>query len=246
MIKFFRHIRQKLLSENKFSKYLVYAIGEIVLVVIGILIALQINTWNEQRKSIKKEKLYLAEIKSSLISDTIQIKSILAFNQEKLKVVKGFMGVFSDTLTNVERFGIIQKYTIPFTDYQTFIPNKTAWNNLTTSESLNLIQNRELRTILMEYYGYDYASSVQERIKTMNRKVIDENFPQFFTKEYVLENLQLSTQLPSQDDNTIHLNQTFLSDLFGIIYLINLQNEGLENINARIIAALDLIDARTE
>lgn len=50
MIKFFRHIRQKLLSESKFSKYLFYAVGEIILVVIGILIALQINNWNEGRK----------------------------------------------------------------------------------------------------------------------------------------------------------------------------------------------------
>lgn len=55
MIKFFRHIRQKLLSENKFSKYLIYAIGEIILVVIGILIALQINNWNENR--LKQEQL---------------------------------------------------------------------------------------------------------------------------------------------------------------------------------------------
>ena len=47
MIKFFRKIRQRLLSENKFSKYLFYAIGEIVLVVIGILIALQVNNKNE-------------------------------------------------------------------------------------------------------------------------------------------------------------------------------------------------------
>mgnify|MGYP001591841413 CR=1 FL=1 len=51
MIKFFRRIRQGLLSENKFSKYLLYAIGEIILVVIGILIALQINNWNEKRKN---------------------------------------------------------------------------------------------------------------------------------------------------------------------------------------------------
>ena len=51
MIKFFRKIRQKMLTENKFNKYLIYAFGEIVLVVIGILIALQINTWNENKKS---------------------------------------------------------------------------------------------------------------------------------------------------------------------------------------------------
>tara|TARA_R110001606_G_C15181860_1_gene629455 strand:- start:41 stop:775 length:735 start_codon:yes stop_codon:yes gene_type:complete len=52
MIKFFRKIRQKLLSENKFSKYLIYAIGEIILVVIGILIALGINNWSEENKNL--------------------------------------------------------------------------------------------------------------------------------------------------------------------------------------------------
>ncbi len=49
MIKFFRKIRQKMLTENKFSKYLIYAIGEIVLVVLGILIALQLNNLNEEK-----------------------------------------------------------------------------------------------------------------------------------------------------------------------------------------------------
>ena len=49
MIKFFRHIRKNLLNEGKTSKYLKYAIGEIILVVIGILIALQINNWNEKK-----------------------------------------------------------------------------------------------------------------------------------------------------------------------------------------------------
>jgi NADH:ubiquinone oxidoreductase subunit 6 (subunit J) len=56
MIKFFREIRQQLLTENRFSKYLLYAIGEIVLVVIGILIALQINNWNEAKKQEIKTK----------------------------------------------------------------------------------------------------------------------------------------------------------------------------------------------
>ena len=56
MIKFFRKIRQRLLTENKFSKYLLYAIGEIILVVIGILIALQVNNYNEAKKQEIKTK----------------------------------------------------------------------------------------------------------------------------------------------------------------------------------------------
>ena len=65
MIKFFRKIRKQLLSENKFNKYILYAIGEIVLVVIGILIALQINNWNIK----KKEQLKIKEYAESLIQD---------------------------------------------------------------------------------------------------------------------------------------------------------------------------------
>jgi len=83
MIKFFRKIRQKLLTENKFNKYLIYAIGEIVLVVIGILIALSINNWNEARKIKKEEKnLYVQIIKDldeeySLLQNHLNISESL-------------------------------------------------------------------------------------------------------------------------------------------------------------------------
>lgn len=66
MIKFFRKIRQNLLSENKFSKYLVYAIGEIILVVIGILIALSINNWNERQKRNADELAYLKRLQNDI------------------------------------------------------------------------------------------------------------------------------------------------------------------------------------
>ncbi|MCA0154418.1 DUF6090 family protein [Winogradskyella vincentii] len=67
MIKLFRHIRRSLIQENKMSKYFKYAIGEILLVVIGILIALQINNWNENRKEVKQEQIYLNNLKDDLI-----------------------------------------------------------------------------------------------------------------------------------------------------------------------------------
>jgi uncharacterized membrane protein YgaE (UPF0421/DUF939 family) len=62
MINFFRKIRQQLLTENKFSKYLIYAIGEILLVVIGILIALSINNWSQFEKDRVKEKSILVNV----------------------------------------------------------------------------------------------------------------------------------------------------------------------------------------
>ena len=81
MIKFFRKIRQKLLSENKFSKYLIYAVGEIVLVVIGILIALQINNWNEQRKIKKQETQVYKELKSDLLQTRYDILNVVSNNK---------------------------------------------------------------------------------------------------------------------------------------------------------------------
>jgi hypothetical protein len=77
MIKFFRRIRQQLLSENKFSKYLIYAIGEIFLVVIGILIALQINNWNQQRIQNKNEQLALKNLKQDFEYNYRTLDSIL-------------------------------------------------------------------------------------------------------------------------------------------------------------------------
>ena len=66
MNKFFRKIRYDLMSENKTAKYFKYAIGEIILVVIGILIALSINNWNEQRKNAIKEESALTQLKKDL------------------------------------------------------------------------------------------------------------------------------------------------------------------------------------
>jgi len=91
MIKFFRKIRQNLLSENKFSKYLIYAIGEIILVVIGILIALQINNWNEDRKTESIRQLYYQQLLEDFNIDKSYMKkraSIIDSNMMKLKTYK--------------------------------------------------------------------------------------------------------------------------------------------------------------
>jgi len=83
MIKFFRKIRQRLLNENRFSKYLLYATGEIVLVVIGILIALQINNWNENKKQQKEVQNALMEIKNDLILDQMVLHEALNRKNEE-------------------------------------------------------------------------------------------------------------------------------------------------------------------
>ena len=84
MINFFRKIRQKLLTENKFSKYLLYAIGEIVLVVIGILIALQINNWNQQRILEKQSQQVLLNLREEINENKTELESATEFLKQRV------------------------------------------------------------------------------------------------------------------------------------------------------------------
>ncbi len=73
MLRFFRLIRRKLIEEENARKYFWYALGEVFLVVIGILIALQINNWNESRKGIEASRIFLEEMRDDLASDTLEL-----------------------------------------------------------------------------------------------------------------------------------------------------------------------------
>lgn len=92
MIKFFRHIRQQLLMENKTTKYLKYAIGEVVLVIIGILLALQINNWNENRITKAKTDNYLraliTEIERNILSIESRIEGVHSDIEESANTLK--------------------------------------------------------------------------------------------------------------------------------------------------------------
>ncbi|PIB39523.1 DUF6090 family protein [Maribacter sp. 4G9] len=104
MIKFFRKIRQQLLRENRFSQYLLYAIGEIVLVVIGILIALQIDNWNENRKLEAKTQNYYKQILEDLQKDkTFATQTITKFELQR-KAYQDYIDKFKSsqfTLTSM-------------------------------------------------------------------------------------------------------------------------------------------------
>lgn len=98
MIKFFRRIRQQLLTENKFSKYVLYAIGEIILVVIGILLALQINNWNEERQNQKEAHKILLQLKNEFETNNELVDSSIEFHRTRLKAIEGLIDGFDPTI----------------------------------------------------------------------------------------------------------------------------------------------------
>jgi hypothetical protein len=155
MIKFFRKVRQKLLSENKFSKYLIYAVGEIVLVVIGILIALQINNWNERQKDFAREQLILKQLRSEYTSNLEQLDEKILMRNEGLEACSMMLNqIDHPESANEDEF--YQSFWNILRD-PTFDPIK---NDIVGSEKLRLIQNRELVRILSNWSSEVYQ--VQE------------------------------------------------------------------------------------
>src|SRR5210317_287504 len=134
MIKFFRKIRQKLLSENKFSKYLIYAIGEIILVVIGILIALQVNTVNQNRLIEKKISNYLKEIKLNLENEIDQSDLVVEFYVERDSLLQL---VISDKLTKEDYVSGSGTHDPNYAimNWAYIIINQNAYNNLVLMSS---------------------------------------------------------------------------------------------------------------
>ena len=96
MIKFFRKIRYNLMEQNKTSKYFKYAIGEIVLVVIGILIALSINNWNEKRKEALQEISILKNLQTDLKTDLEGISYQIVLKEGMIKDYKNCLEILSE------------------------------------------------------------------------------------------------------------------------------------------------------
>ncbi len=229
-MRFLHHFRKLMIKDNRIGRYLLYAIGEILLVVIGILIALQINSWNSERQDRKKEKAYLMDIHENLVQDSIAIKNVLNFNKEKVLIVRDMMTLFSETLTNQQRGEIFSKNMMDFTSYEVFTPTKTSYNNLLNSESIDLISDKNIRMDLSDYYGYDYTGGVQERIMTQNRSIVDNTYYKFMTKEGVQNMLNITTNMPLESSLKIHEDQQFLAGLMGTTVIIDIQNNLLNTI----------------
>ena len=142
MIKFFRKIRQRLLVKNKLSKYLLYAIGEITLVVIGILIAVQINNWNENRKEAIQEKVVLRNLLENLGLAKLQSESLIAKEDTlKTRLIR-ILGIGSDQPHIMTIPDSIFKWTV--WDLESDKPTFNAYQNLKNADNLRLIKNKKI------------------------------------------------------------------------------------------------------
>ncbi len=182
MIKFFRKIRQKLLTENKFSKYLIYAFGEIVLVVIGILLALQINNWNEESKNQKEAHKMLLQLKNEFETNNDLIDTSIEFQRRRLNAVEGLKYGFEPT-NNLSADSLKALVSDLGSDWK-YEPIKNIIESVIASGKINLIQNDSVKNDI-RYWGtainkYNDLYKSQDELYNKNiLPIIVENYPLF-------------------------------------------------------------------
>lgn len=169
----FHRLRKKLLQENKVKSYLTYAIGEIILIVFGILIALTINNWNQERLNREKEQFYLEGLKSEFEQSHAKLMNLMEVNRlnyEESKKLAGYIQSsdkpgekeLSEMLYNAFSFEI---------DYN---PNNSLLNEIMNSGGLKMISNAALRSYLTRWESRIQSIHRQESaLREQREKLID-------------------------------------------------------------------------
>ncbi len=157
MPRIFNSIRQRLLKENRLTRYLVYAIGEIVLVVIGILIALSINTWNKGRQDLQAQYELLQDLRDDLVIQQELIAEQITFEEGFVSQIDSARGYERGQIGAVE----LQAILFRLTTRHTFVANKATMSKMTSSGQIALIRNASLENSIVRYYQLsDYTTTV--------------------------------------------------------------------------------------
>jgi hypothetical protein len=217
MIKFFRKIRYDLMNQNKTTKYFKYAIGEIVLVVIGILIALSINNWNQQRLNVKKEYRFLLEIQENLNEDIKNINDILTFNKAKLEAIDAAFNFMSQMGENPKLGKDFSSLLPIITNYSLFSSTKVAFNNITSTGNIDILRSDELRKNISTYYSNLTLNGVQDQLKITSQNFLGHVAPLMINKEMMAFVTKREFDVMPLEDISVHKEPLVLSDLFILL-----------------------------
>jgi len=154
-LRFFRTIRKKLIEEDNVRRYLLYAIGEILLVVIGILIALQVNNWNEERIQRNQEVKILHEIRNDLESNYVEIEEINLSIEQKLSDIDKVLSLIEQKQFTRENDTLLHVYH----GFGTGIFNSANTGyQFIQSNGLSIISNDSLRILVTEMYEKEFRN----------------------------------------------------------------------------------------
>jgi hypothetical protein len=168
MIQFFRRIRKRLLGENRVRKYLLYAIGEIALVVIGILIALQVNNWNEIRKAGLIEVELLKGLEMEMEDNRDQLIQVIEAHSKNIGAAEKLLTFFGQDMSQSSETDFDSLFTDLMLTW-TYDPRVGKINSIIASGQLNYIHNEELKAQITSFE--DEARDVSElNLKFLSKK----------------------------------------------------------------------------
>ena len=241
MVRFFSKIRYRLAAQNRVAKYLRYAIGEILLVVIGILIALQVNTWNQKRIANNEEQIILKNIHAEFLENKKSIqekieKSNLVF--QSCKILISFVG---SPQNEIEKFNIDSLLFVAF-EVGEFKFSENTISDLLQSGRLQLLHNETLINLLYEWSATTMAYYTSN--ERMNLKIDNELIP-YLQKKYPLKDIDIygalkweSKSLLKTDKLQIFKDLEFENIMDDYLYRINGSHSNLKDLEIIIDAII--------
>lgn len=241
MLRFFRILRKKLLEEGNIRKYFWYALGEILLVMIGILLALQVNNWNSERQLSESAEINLELLAKDLTEDRESLLALIEIYENDLNNALLTLNMIKGVIDVSDR---VSEYLVEFQLEYNFYPRNSALNVLLNSGEISVL-DVELQNMISQYYRA--VDAVKERDEISNIFIRDkyelhifEEYSSLYTKGNTFPDIEEFYQDDTRDI-LIFDTEKFLADkklealLFARFYqiktLINVYNSALESLS---------------
>ena len=238
MLRFFRQIRKKLMEQNKTRSYLIYALGEILLVMIGILLALQVNTWNEDRKRANLEQYLLNELKNEVAENLVLIEGDIGRNIEGLRHSLGFLDLLLNESIE-QNLELADSLVAGIYEMSTFEPKSGVIDDIVNTGKLDVIKNDSLRILISnwDYQIIDINDDAEIRNIALFEQLVPfliKNYPYVNVHEFVsvfLNSEGLSLRIwPTQKSNIApNLAALYTLEAEGLVYNHAINQEYLLN-----------------
>ena len=241
MAKLFNNIRKKLINDKpsatRTANYLKYAIGEILLVIIGILIAVSINGWNEDRKLKIEEQAILKDLKQEMETNLEALEIVIEEHKKSLKAAEEMKELFGDR----DAFNKMPAKTFSRLAYRlesnfTYDPQNGILNSLINSGRLSLFSNKELKYLLASFK--ELTVDAFESTNAINRER-----PPLMHKSYLIGFVKKDGKIISYDTKLKYDNEEFR--LYTNLYFGGVRKQGLEeehNLKQELIKIINLIN----
>lgn len=180
MIKFFRNIRKKLLAEGKTGNYIKYAIGEIILVMIGILLALQVNSWNQSRLERIDENNILAKLHDEFLENKNEVNKSTAIFKSAMNANIVLMSLIGSDTEELQKHDLDSLFYESLPSMQIVFSNNTI-KNIVLSGKLNVIKNPEIIQLINQWEAHTVL--LKEREQILSQWVNNQLIP--FISDYV-------------------------------------------------------------